>query len=184
MTLIEHYRRLRAPRFSPYNPRQVYVMSARSALQGARCSMQADAMRDKWRAMGGNIIASNECDDAPGTVRIVEYPDESCSFDDLAGDTFNPIANPDIKPHILEREERAEIERIKRDGIWGYVAQFWDGAAWQDTDSIWGFVGDDFDDSGCDIDLMGSAMDAYEATLGEDARDLEAQRPDLYHAVA
>ena len=190
-TLIEAYREARAPRFSPYNNKRVYQASAQSALQQARYALNAEATRAAWNAEDGYTCASYEAPRDPesghacdcGHVRIVEHPDEYVDLDDLLGESYDPNVNPDIKPEILERERQDEIERINRDGVWGYTAEYWNGATWEHADSICGFVGNDFTKSGYNTDLMQSALDALNRCRERQARELEATRPDMYGAI-
>lgn len=186
-TLAEHYHRLRAPRFSPYGDRRMFVQSTQSAIAGARHALLADQVRHRWQDADGYCAAMYETSETwePGEprVRIVEHPDATADLDNLLGDCFEPRHHPEIKPEILERERQAEIDRIERDGVWGYVAEYWDGDQWEHADSIWGFIGGDFDSSGYDTDLMESALDALDACLVAQARALEASRPDMYRAT-
>jgi len=59
-----------------------------------------------------------------GLVRIRVVPDECCDIANLEGDTYNPAANPDIRPERLERERAEFVARIERDGVWGIVAEY------------------------------------------------------------
>lgn len=180
MNLIEAYRDAKRSHFSPYNDRKEFPVTSSAALHMARMAIRAEAIKAAWDAAGGELLAQYDATNEPGTVRIIELPDESASFDDLEGDTYNPKANPEIKAAILERERQAEIDRANRDGVWGYVAQHWNGSAWQDDDSIWGFIGDDFKGSGYMEDLMQSSLDGRQASLDAAARAMEAERPDMY----
>lgn len=183
-TLLEHYRRLRAARFSPYGDRQAFIMDATSALSGARMALEADAIRREWDDEGGTLADSYDAKrravpgDDDGLVRIVCHPDESSSLEDLEGDTFNPRVNPEIKPEILAREREEFAARLERDGVWGLVAEYWNGAEWVHTDSIWGLVGTDLDH--VDTDLMRSAMDGLAEHRERVARCIERSRPDMY----
>jgi len=81
-----------------------------------------------------------------GPVRLRCVPDECCDLAFLLGDTFNPAVNLDIDPVVLKEEEQREIARIDREGVWGIVAEAWNGEEWVHADSCWGFIGDDFKD--------------------------------------
>lgn len=142
------------------------IPNAKSALQNAAYNLWARELEKRFLY----------CD----FVRIEGFPDYDCDLDFLLGDTYCPKANPDIKPEILEREREAYIDRINRDGVWGYVSQWYDGEEWHDVGSIWGFVGDDFTGSGYDHDLMEAALDALDAHTSRQARAIEGGRPDLY----
>ena len=130
--------------------------------------------------MGGEIMPEYHASTLPGTVRILERPDSCCDFEDLCGDMFNPDVNPEIDAAELKRQENEYADKVNSEGVYGYVAEFYDGHEWQETDSVWGFVGDDFNDSGYAPDLMRAAMDGLSACQTEQALDLEATRPDLY----
>lgn len=53
-----------------------------------------------------------------------------------------------------------EAQRIERNGVSGIVAQVRTALGeWVDVDSCWGFVGDDWKDSGYDLDAMTAALD-------------------------
>ena len=190
--LLSAYRKQRRPLFSPYNDRHQWPpIPASSALIQARYDVANNATRQVWDDANGYVCPMYDAKDDPeentygqGLVRIVEHPDEFCSdIDDLLGDSFTPRHNPDIKPEILERERQEQIARVERDGIWGYVAEFWDGSAWEHADSIWGFISDDFASSGYEPDLMQSALDALNAGQESAARELEATRPDMYEGI-
>jgi len=101
--------------------------------------------------------------EAAGLVRIEREPDQSVGLDDIFGDTYNPDANPDVKPHVMAREKQHELDRIERDGVWGYIAEHWNGREWVEAESIWGMVGDGFDGSDYDLALMRAAIDGAES---------------------
>lgn len=100
-------------------------------------------------------------------VRLNIVPDTCADVDDLLGDTFNPVANPDIPAARLERERAAEIERINRDGVYGVIGEFrpTTNGAWIESDSCYGFVGDDWKGSGYDLDIMRTTIDALKNAL-------------------
>ena len=71
-----------------------------------------------------------------------------------------PDDNPD-----LSWADKETIERAGSDGVWGLSAEYRCPCcgSWVVTDSVWGFIGEDWRDSGYDTDLMASAMEAYVA---------------------
>lgn len=160
------------------------IPTARAALHNAKYHLYRTALLRRWNDAGGDIVDSYEANDGwdmgDSRVRIVAIPDEHCDMDDLKGDCFNPDLNDSINPNRLAREEREFEERVNRDGVWGFRAEYWNGAEWIETNSIWGFVGDDFIGSNYDDDLMESALDALSVCLANEARAVEAMRPDLY----
>jgi hypothetical protein len=138
---------------------------ASHAFQNAKTLLEAD-----------RLDADIGCDeyDEPGTVRLRIAWDDS-GYDDSYLDTWTDIRD-------CERERiRAELwSRIERDGVVGVVGEYWNGDEWIDADSCWGFIGDDWRDSGYDTDILASAIDAYHENLNNRARALEATRPDMY----
>ena len=67
-----------------------------------------------------------------------------------------------------------EAHRIESEGMYGVLSQYRDAAGgWQDTDAAcWGFIGDDWKDSGYDLDAMHAALAAFDA---EQTRDYNEQ---------
>lgn len=125
-------------------------LSASSALTQARYSLKADDTREQFKTL--------ETDDK---VRLRIESDDCADYDNLAGDCFNPDANPSINPDKLKKEEEEFKQRIDNDGVWGVIGEYWDGEQWQQADSCWGFVGDDWKDSGYDVDIMHATINAY-----------------------
>lgn len=162
------------------------IPNARSALHNAKYSLYRAALLRRWNDVGGEIVskydASDEWESGDSRVRIVEMPDDCCHMDDLKGDCFNPDVNDNINRNRLAREEREFEERVNRDGVHGYRAEYWNGAEWIETDSIWGFVGDDFIGSCYDDDLMESAMGGLSECQAIEAQAIETMRPDIYLA--
>jgi hypothetical protein len=95
-------------------------------------------------------------------VRLRYAPDESACLEDLEGDCFNPKVNPDIQASRLERERKAFVERVEREGVFGIIAEYWCevSQSWKDCDSVWGFIGDDLHGNGYDSDLKRAALNA------------------------
>jgi len=95
-----------------------------------------------------------------GNVRLRVVPDEMCSLEDLEGDCFNPKANPDIPASKLQRDREEFIAKLNQEGVWGIIGEYFDGEVWQHADSCFGFVGDDWKNSGYDTDIMRATLDA------------------------
>jgi hypothetical protein len=79
-----------------------------------------------------------------GPFRIIEVLDETYSLDNLKGDCFNPIENPDIDADELKKQELAFEREVDNEGVFGYVLQVWNpevDAGWEHVDSCFGFVG-------------------------------------------
>jgi hypothetical protein len=187
--LLAEYRRARAPSFSRYGDRRLYAYGARSALQQARYALEAQARAIVWDRHDGFTIGDGDrhIDDAPGTsldcpgaVRLRLVPDDCMSFDDLAGDTYTAELHPEIPRSVMDRERQAYIDKINAEGVWGVVGEYWNGLEWEHADSCFGFVGDDWRGSGYDQDIMSATLSALGDHQANQARDLEAARPDMY----
>jgi hypothetical protein len=127
----------------------------------ARWALRNAKTRIEWDKMNGDVVGEHERqhDATRGNVRLRIVADECVDLDNLFGDTYSHKANPDIPESRLERERKQEIDRVNRDGVWGVVGEFFDGEAWQHADSCWGFVGEDWKDSGYDTDIMHSTLE-------------------------
>ena len=97
------------------------------------------------------------CDVDVGEVGLHVVPDECADLSFLDQACF---------ADVRERE----LERADRDGVWGVVSQAWDGEAWEDVDSCFGFIGEDWQDSGYDVDIKASALERAEDLLERDRR--------------
>lgn len=110
------------------------------------------------------IRASFDKLESDGFVRLEIRPDMFASLEDLSGDTFNREANPNIQESRTAREEKEFRDEVERDGVWGCVGEYrthTDGL-WITADSVWGFVGHAWHDSGYDYDIMQATMDELE----------------------
>jgi len=132
----------------------------------ARWALRNAKTRIEWDKKNGDIVCEHERrhDATRGDVRLRIVADDSIDLDNLFGDTFNPEVNSDIPASRLERERQAEIDRVNRDGVWGVVGEFFDGEEWQHADSCFGFIGDDWKDSGYDTDIMASTLEKAKNT--------------------
>ena len=149
-TILREYLRERKPEYTTFlqGNGRIFQTSAQTALRHAK-------IRTVW--------AEHECveHDEPeiGSVRLRIEPDDSMNIEDLEGDTFNPKVNSDIPRARLEREQKEFREKVNRDGVWGVIGEYWDGEEWQHADSCFGFVGDQWKDSGYDIHIMSSTLE-------------------------
>jgi hypothetical protein len=157
-SIVNAYRKLRTVHTAMgANGRpHLYRVPAEHALREAH-------IRAEWREWEGR-----------GLVRMRVEPDYIAHYDDLAGDSFNFKVNPDIPAFRLERMEEEFKERISRDGVWGIISEWFNGTEWQHADSCWGFVGDDWQDSGYDVDAMAQAISAAKAHYDEPAQRLDS----------
>jgi hypothetical protein len=106
-----------------------------------------------------------------GLVRLVVVPDEDYSVS---------CSEPDWKACYDRESERARVKkawwsRVEDEGMWTLIAQVWRDNDWQHVDSVGGFLGEDWRDSGYDVDLMGAALDALDGYRDDDAADLSTR---------
>ncbi len=94
-------------------------------------------------------------------VRLRVIPMTYYDIKDLKGDCYNPKANPDISPKILKDQEREFELTVATEGVNGIVGQYKGLLSdhWHDVDSIWGFVGDSWKESGYDEEIMKATME-------------------------
>jgi hypothetical protein len=123
------------------------------ALSNARTRLEWDRHEVAEYSTGDPI------DPERGNVRLRLVPDELCSLEDLEGDCFNPKANPDIPVARLEHDRKEFRARVNREGVWGIIGEYFDGEQWQHADSCFGFVADDWKNSGYDTDIMRVTLD-------------------------
>lgn len=159
-TLLEAYTAERAPVANAFH---VWQAPACHALRTARTKLD-------WEAAGGDVVDEWEArNDYPrGRVRLLLRADDDPSSA-LDGD-------------FTERQLKELRERANRDGVCGICGQYWDGADWVDVDSVWGFIGNDWHNSGYDVDIMRATLDALAEHDAAKAAAMEAERPDLYPA--
>lgn len=79
-----------------------------------------------------------------GKYRIVEEYDIDTTLQDLAGDCFDPLANPGISPKVLAEQYEEFVESVNKKGIYMYTLEVWNpeiGKGWEHIDSCGGFIG-------------------------------------------
>lgn len=161
--LFEQYSKLRRSHFGITSNGKSYLScgTAQGCLNCAR-------VRIAWDARDGQTVDEFErgTDAQLGDVRLRIVADTDVDVADLFGDCFNPDVNTDIPRSKLEREEKAELERANRDGVWGVQAQWFDGQRWETTDSCYGFIGEDWKGD-YEIEAMESAMEAADKWVAE-----------------
>ena len=91
------------------------------------------------------------------SVRLVQECDPEV-YDDSYIDTWT-----DTTERQREHYRKETRQRILNEGCYGLVGEYLDPASgeWEQADAVWGFIGDDGDDSGYDTDIMRSTLDAY-----------------------
>lgn len=134
--IVQEYRKLRKPAWYKTSCHQ---LRASTALEMARYKIN---VQTAW--------------DTANNVRLRIEPDYDADLDDLLGETYDHKANPDINPAKLDRERQEEIDRINRLGVYGIIGEYRCPRChqWKVADSVWGFVGDDWKESGYDLDVM------------------------------
>lgn len=81
----------------------------------------------------------------------------------------------DAPPHY----RRAATRRVEQDGVWGIVGQYRhapDGE-WRPVDSCFGFVGDDYRDSGYDTDIKHATITAFKDAMRSRCPNCRQTRP-------
>ncbi|MCK5133535.1 MAG: hypothetical protein KAR40_15450 [Candidatus Sabulitectum sp.] len=187
--LYEAYKKARGLYFPTSYPQNTGCATiAVNAIQQARYQLEAKATLARFEGLGGYVSAEWENPNAPelntfehGLLRVLVVDDEHGHELVMDGDCFNPEVNDDINLNILKREEKALIARIDNVGCCGLRAEFWNGLEWVETDSRYGFVGDDYEHGL--PELYQTAMDGLEAHQEQEARAFEALRPDMYKGV-
>ncbi len=77
--------------------------------------------------------------------RISQVEDFWWSMTDLKGDCFNSQVNFDIPIEKLKTEEKAFENKVKNEGVFGFVLQKWNPKpdhGWEEVGLCWGFVGE------------------------------------------
>lgn len=127
---------------------------------GWRASEAFRAAKTKENFDALNVGENNEDPDGLVRFRIVE---------DLDGST-------DVNFDGTEKEIEKVRERANQLGLWGIVGEYrlTPTSGWWPADSVWGFVGDDWRDSGYDVDIMANTLKALEDAQHDHCDDLEA----------
>lgn len=69
-----------------------------------------------------------------------------------------------------ETAANAARARCSREGVWGFIVEALNplgAGVWHQIDSTWGFIGDDWKDSGYDTDAKKAAIKWLESFVGE-----------------
>ena len=129
----------------------------------AKEAWRAAGVNERWEAAGGHTVDGTDSvlvrsreDDA--MVRAVILPDTDPDLSWLDIDN-GPVL---VGNRWMSSQEYGDMVRARAmtDGVYFVVTQYWDGEVWQDADSCGGFIGEDWNDSGYDTDMMESALDA------------------------
>ena len=104
---------------------------------------------------GAHINVAFAAAERRGLVRLDVVCDHEC-YDDSYIDSWT-----DVSASQREQARRETRARLESDGVWGvqtFARQ--SCGAMHEVDSCWGFLGDDWRDSGYDHDLRRTALDA------------------------
>lgn len=95
-------------------------------------------------------------------VKIEESPDQFMTVEEYIDDddAYKPELHPDIQSHVIERQRKEAIDQIENEGIWVISGLYSQNGIWVCADSIGGFVGNSWEDSGYDLDIMATTLDA------------------------
>ena len=148
-TALKIYKKIREPRYSFYAGTGKVYQHQTDAQTAYNQALRQDKINRLWDRYEDD------------RVRLLIEPDEHISIEDLEGDTFNPLANPDINPRKLAQQRKEFIEKVNQEGVCGIISQVKCTCCntWITADSVWGFVGDNWKDSGYDLDCMQSALE-------------------------
>lgn len=117
----------------------------------AHAAMEAARIEVSWQR---REAGEHDAPDAIHCVRVRMVPDQDADLSYLEQDEFADA-------------RASEYERANRDGVWGVITEYFDEASreWVQADSCWGFVGDDWNGSGYDIDMKRAALAARTKSL-------------------
>lgn len=160
--------------------RQAYYRQQRAIGWPARQALSNAKTHEAWDELDGEIV--NEfVSDEPGTVRLKIVAEQEI-YDDSFIDTWDDSLTTVGYTQMTKEQYRSWLhDKIERDGVWGMIGEFWNGQEWEHADSCFGFIGEEWRNSGYDSDIMQAAIDAYNATLTAQARQFETERPDMYN---
>lgn len=99
-------------------------------------------------------------DDGMGWARL------RVEWDDSADLSYLDVNAKDQRERAAAKRE---LDRAERDGCVGIIGEYWNGDEWVHVDSVWGFIGDDWKDSGYDYDVMDATLKARAAFMERQA---------------
>lgn len=140
---------------------KLHYTEARKRGYTAKMAFNFAKTEQAFRELGGviehetdNFVRSAESFVRVSVLEMHELPDVSYV------DTWT-----DIPTQRRERIKQEILERVKCEGLWGIVGEWFDGAEWHVCDCVWDFVGDDWKWSGCLEDVKQTAIDAFEENM-------------------
>lgn len=149
----------------PIEPMDVFATytQERKAGFGSKEALRRARTIAAWEVLGGYFEFSAANADSPRTqtptVRLV-IDDDPEGYDDSYLDEWDDV------PDAVRAEIRAGIIHCSKwYGVVMVCAEWWNGEEWEHADSARGFIGNEWQGSGLDVDLMQAAMDAYAKPL-------------------
>lgn len=126
------------------------------------------AIAAEWDSLGGYVGDSSEPAPNDARVRLVIEWDDSGDPTDFDCCNYGNVSDPDFDNEYHQRgctglckHQQAEQDRANRDGMTGIVGQYLTNGKWIHADSVWGFIGDDWKDSGYDLDIMSETINQF-----------------------
>jgi len=122
--------------------------------------LRAKGFSEKDASRAAKIAVAFDEAERREVLRFRVLPDQEM-YDDSYIDTWEDMTK--------EERTQAKLElwqKIERDGVWGIVVEKYfkcdacGRQGWEQVDSCWGFVGDDWQDSGYDTDLKNQGLKA------------------------
>lgn len=130
-----------------YRRQRALGVPATHAIHAARTLVE-------WEGLGGHTKqVDDDYEEPDATVRLHILPDDDWEHAAECG-------CPDT------RCKERNTERANRDGVWGIVGEYRIRGEWEQGDSVWGFIGSDWEDSGYDTDVMSGTIRALNAAIG------------------
>lgn len=159
------YRKARKPVWVSSQDKN-YIRPAHVAMRMAKTQIEDEIIIWKFKEAKGYTLNWN--DDIPDDAQYIiqQTPDNEYSlnspfysWNSLSGGSLCPIAYSEIHANKLRKEENKQKERAQEYGVWSYTAMVRDEVGnFESIDEVCGFIGDDFFESGYDIDLMNQCL--------------------------
>lgn len=118
-----------------------------------------DEQREYARLRAAGWHAKQALDEARTLVLFEQYEDAGWVRFRVEPDELYEV---DLDPSCFsQRDIEAEHARVNNKGAWGIISEYRCplGGTWEHADSVWGFIGDDWRDSGYDGDVRRAALD-------------------------
>jgi len=109
-----------------------------------------------WRAAQINVRFEER--ENAGRIRLLTREDAE-GYDVSYVDTWT-----DLSTYRREKQKASILDRVTQEGVYCITSYVWDSptVSYQPVDSIGGFIGEDWKDSGYDTDIKLSALEEYD----------------------